>query len=252
MRKRFEDKVVFVSGAASGIGRATAELFAEEGARVACADVDMAGLSETVATLEKGGAQAIAIDCNVADPASANAAIARCVDELAGLHVLCNVAGVLEMERTEAVTTEGWNRIIDINLSGTFHLSHAALPHLLANDAASIVNTASLAGLMGQAYSAAYCASKAGVIGLTRAMAVEFVKQGLRVNCVCPGGVPTPLISNWTPPEGADSALMARLTLAPALTGTDEVAEAIVYLASPGARSINGVSLPLDFGCSIA
>jgi meso-butanediol dehydrogenase/(S,S)-butanediol dehydrogenase/diacetyl reductase len=252
MRKRFEDKVVFVSGAASGIGRATAELFAEEGARVACADVDMAGLSETVATLEKGGAQAIAIDCNVADPASANAAIARCVDELAGLHVLCNVAGVLEMERTEAVTTEGWNRIIDINLSGTFHLSHAALPHLLANDAASIVNTASLAGLMGQAYSAAYCASKAGVIGLTRAMAVEFVKQGLRVNCVCPGGVPTPLISNWTPPEGADPALMARLTLAPALTGTDEVAEAIVYLASPGARSINGVSLPLDFGCSIA
>ncbi len=111
---------------------------------------------------------------------------------------------------------------------------------------------ASLAGLKGQAYGAAYCASKAGVVGLTRVMAVEYAKQGLRVNCVCPGGVETPLIAGLTPPEGSDAELMGRLSLVPGLTAPSEIAEAVAYLASPAARSINGVALPIDFGTHAA
>ena len=249
---RFAERAAFVTGAGSGIGRETALLLAREGARVACSDVNEQGLSATVEQIEKAGGVALALRCDVSDSQAIAAAVARAAEELGGLHVLCNVAGVLHLEHTERVSDSDWQRVLAVTLNGTFYASRAALPFLLASRGSAIVNVASLAGLIGQAYCAAYCASKAAVVSLTKSMAVEFVKRGLRVNCVCPGGVVTPLIAGFAPPAGADADLLRRLALIPELTQPAEVAEAIAYLASPAAASINGVALPLDKGTHAA
>lgn len=249
---RFEGRAALVTGAGSGIGRQTALLLAREGARIACADVNADSATDTAEQIGKQGGHAIAVPCDVSDSTSASAAVARAADELDGLHVVANVAGVLHLEHTADVSDADWSRVMGVNLNGTFYVSRAAVPHLLAQPEAAIVNVASLAGLIGQAYCAAYCASKAAVVSLTKVMAVEYVKRGLRVNCVCPGGVPTPLIANFAPPENADVELMSRLSLVNEMTTTEEVAEAIAYLASSAARSINGVALPLDNGVHAA
>ncbi len=251
MENQFAEKVALVTGAASGIGRATAEALAREGARVACADISEDKLAETVDAIEKSGGEALAIGLDVADSAAGARAVERCAEELGGLHVLANVAGVLKLDHADRLSDEDWNRVLGINLSGTFFMSRAAIPPLLTSGG-SIVNVASLAGLRGQAYGAAYCASKAGVVALTRVMAVEYAKRGLRVNCVCPGGVDTPLIAGFAPPDDFDPDLVGRLSLVQKMTSPAEVAASIVYLASPAARSINGVALPIDFGTHAA
>ncbi|MDE0885098.1 MAG: SDR family NAD(P)-dependent oxidoreductase [Myxococcota bacterium] len=251
MEHRFQDRIALVTGAASGIGKASAKAFAREGARVACADISKEKLAETVSEIRQDGGTAIAIELNVADSASASAAVEECIQNFGGLQILANVAGILKLEQTHQLSDEDWNRVLGVNLSGTFFMSRAAIPHLL-EEKGSIVNVSSLAGLKGQAYGAAYCASKAGVVGLTRVMAVEYAQQGLRVNCVCPGAVDTPLIAGFAPPEGFDPDLINRLSLVPKVTTPDEVAEAIAYLSSPAARSISGVALPIDFGTHAA
>lgn len=251
MENGFEGSVALVTGAASGIGRATAEAFAKRGARVACADIREDELAETVRAIEKSGGEALAMGLDVADSAAATAAVERCAEQWGGLHVLANVAGVLKLDHAHRLSDDDWNRVLGINLGGTFFMSRAAIPHLLAQRGC-IVNVASLAGLKGQAYGAAYCASKAGVVALTRVMAVEYATRGLRVNCVCPGGVDTPLISGFTPPDEFDPDLVNRLSLVSKITAPAEVAESILYLASPAARSINGVALPIDFGTHAA
>ncbi len=252
MSRRFENRVVFVTGAASGIGRESAEIFSREGARVACADISEEALEKSVTGIEAAGGEAIAMPLDVTNSSAVNACIQRCVDELGALDVLANVAGILRIEHADRITDEDWNRVLAVNLSGTFFSSRAAIPHLLTREGSSIVNVASLAGLLGQPYSAAYAASKAGVVNLTRGMAVEYAKRGLRVNCVCPGAVQTPLIADFELPDGADPELMGRLSLIPEMTTAAEVADAIAYLASPAARSISGVALPMDFGAHAA
>ena len=247
---RLEDQTVFVTGAGSGIGRATALLAASEGAAVACADIDEKTLDETVSLLEQAGGRAVGAVCNVTDMASVRAAVEGCVKTFGGLQALFNVAGTGALQHTETVTENDWNRVIGVNLTGTFFVSQAALPHLLANRRSSIVNVASVAGLNGQAYCAAYCASKFGVVGLTKALAVEYVKKGLRVNCVCPAGVKTPLMGQMAPPPDADPDLLARFGLVMKFTHPEEVAEALVHLTSNAARSINGVAMPINFGNS--
>ena len=249
---RLQDRPSFVTGAGSGIGRATARLAAREGAPVGCADVDEATLKETVGLIEEEGGRAVALPCNVMDSSAVREAVSGCVEAFGGLQAVFNVAGTGRMTRTEDVSEDEWNRILGVNLTGTFLVSQAALPHLLANRRSSIGNVASVAGLNGQAYCAAYCASKFGVVGLTKALAVEYVKQGLRVNCVCPAGVKTPLMGQMPPPRDADPDLMARLGLVLKFTHPEEVAEALVYLASDAARSINGVAMPMDFGNTAA
>jgi NAD(P)-dependent dehydrogenase (short-subunit alcohol dehydrogenase family) len=250
--ERFRDKVVLVTGAASGIGRATAERFAEEGARVACTDISVEGLAETVERIGKAGGRALAVESDVSDAASARAAVAACVEALGKPNILCNVAGVGGFVRTEDLSVEIWERILGVNLNGTFYMSHACLSYLLECRGNNIVNVASLAGLIGQAYGAAYCASKWGVVGLTKAMAVEYVKEGMRVNCVCPGGVATAILGSFIPPENADPGLIGRLAIAPGFSEPEEIAEAIAYLASDAARSVTGVALPIDKGVAAA
>lgn len=248
MSERFADRKVFVTGAGSGIGRATALRIAEEGGAVACADIDEGTLKQTVELVGEAGGRAVGFPCNVMERDSVHAAVAGAVEALGGLQALFNVAGTGGLAHTESVSEAEWDRILGVNLSGTFFVSQAALPHLLANRRSTITNVASVAGLNGQAYSAAYCASKFGVVGLTKALAIEYVKQGLRVNCVCPGAVRTPLMGRFLPPEEADLELVRRLGLVNKFTHPEEVAAALAYLASDDARSINGVALALDFG----
>lgn len=249
--RRFEGRVALVTGAASGIGRATALRLAEEGASVACADVNEAAVAETAALIERGGARALARRCDVSDAAAAAEIVATTVATLGGLDVLCNIAGIGGFQHTADVAPEQWNRVLAVNLSGAFFMSQAALPHLLERHGA-IINMASSAGLIGQAYCAAYCASKGAVVALTRALAVEFARRGVRINCICPGGVDTGFTAGFAPPEGADIDLIRRLALVAERATPAEIAGAVAYLASDEARHINGAALSIDGGMVVS
>lgn len=245
--RRFEGQVALVTGAGSGIGRATAVRLASEGARVACADVQEDGLRETVAEIESAGGAASATRVDVSDAEQARAAVTEAVARHGGLDVLCNIAGVGSFQHTRDVTPAEWSRVLGVNLSGTFFMSQAAIPHLLERRG-NIVNLASSAGLIGQAYNAAYCASKGGVVLLTKSLGVEFARQGLRVNCLCPGGVDTPFTKSFGVPEGADFELIGRLSLIPRLAGATDIAAAVAFVASKEARFINAAAIPIDAG----
>jgi meso-butanediol dehydrogenase/(S,S)-butanediol dehydrogenase/diacetyl reductase len=250
--KRFEGRTVVITGAASGIGRATARLMASEGAHPVLADIAEEGLEETRASIEAGGGRATAVVTNVADRAACFALIEKAVHQTGHLDVLCNVAGLGSMKHTTEVGEDEWRRVFGVNLDGPFFLCQAALPHLTKQRRSAIVNVASVAGLIGQAYCAAYCASKAGLVSLTKTLAVEYAKTGLRANCVCPGGVSTPILASFAAPEDADPDFLRRLGLIAKITKPEEVADAIAFLACDESRSINGVSLPMDFGLTAA
>ena len=228
---RFGGKVALVSGAASGIGKAVVERLAGEGASVVGVDV-----------VESGDI----VRCDVRDPDACAGAVATTLERHGRLDVLANVAGVGGSFISAEMPVDDWRRIIDINLTGTFLLTQAALPSLLESRGA-VVNLASVSGLRATPYNAAYCASKGGVVMLTKSLAVELAKTGVRVNAVCPAGVETPLIARFGMPEGGDETLLARLTnpmgrlLQPA-----EVAAAVAYLASDDASGITGSALTID------
>lgn len=241
-------RVVAVTGAASGIGRATALLLAQEGAHVACLDVQEEATRDTAAHVAAAGGRAIALPLDVTDPDSVQHAIAGTVRELGKLDVLVNGAGVGGFVRFEDMTLAEWNRVIAINLTGTFLTCHAALPHLLAGEGKAIVNVSSIAGVRGQAYSAAYGASKGGVAIFSRGLANEFAKRGLRVNAVCPGGVNTPMLHGFAVP-GLDAGLIARMqNPSNKLAEPIEVARLIAFLASDCASYITGVTYLIDGG----
>jgi len=244
---RFDGTVALVTGAAGGIGRATALRLAAEGARVLCVDVVEQATSETVAEIEAAGGTARAQPTDVRDPAACEAAVAAAVATWGTLDVLCNVAGVLHATHSDDETDEGWRRILAVNLDGTFWLCRSALPHLLERRGA-IVNVASTAGIMGQAYMAAYCASKHGVVGLTKALAIEYARKGLRVNAVCPGGVDTSMTQGIEFPEDVNVHLIMRAALVDESQPPASVAAAIAWLASDEARFVNGAVVPIDAG----
>lgn len=232
---RFAGKVAVVTGAASGIGAATADLLTAEGATVVRLDVQ-----------EVEGVRR----CDVSDRAQVADAIAAVVAEHGGIDVLANVAGLVRFGRFEALTQESWQLQLDVNLTGPFHTIQEALPSLIERRGC-IVNVGSIAGLKGQAYQLGYGASKAALINLTKGIAVEFASRGVRANCVCPGTVLTPLTIEVgrNLPADADPVLMARLNgVMPGLIDPAEVAEAIAYLASDAARSVTGEALVLDLG----
>lgn len=249
--RRFEGKAALVTGAASGIGRATAQRLASEGASVLCCDVNEAGLQETLRSIVTDSGRADAQICDVSDVSAVHAAVDAAVQRYGRVDVLCNIAGIGRFQHTAEVSPEEWGRTIAINLSGTFFMCQAALPHLLERRGV-IVNIASSAGLIGQAYSAAYCASKGGVVQLTKALAVEFARKGLRVNCVCPGGIQTPLLGGFRPPPGAEIDLVTRLKLVDEKADPSEVAGAVAYLASDEARYVNGAVLSIDAGMVVS
>jgi len=248
--QRFAGKIALITGAASGIGLATAQLLAAEGALLALADIHLDGAQTAARNLEVAhGVKARAFAFDAAQEVECTAMVADAVAAFGGLDVLVNCAGVMEWSRAQDYDSARWDRVLKINLYAVFYLSRAALPHLLAAKG-NIVNISSAAGVQGVPYAAAYCASKSGVLGLTRSLAVECADQGLRVNAICPGAVDTPLIREAAPiPDWVDLAKIYRL--APKTgkaSAPGEIAAAVAYLASADACNVTGTVLSVDGG----
>jgi len=246
---RFQDRRALVTGAASGIGRATAVRLAAEGAVVACLDRDADGLAATLAEIGSldGARAARAVPCDLLARATVQDTVRGTIDALGGLDVLCNVAGVGGFRLDHEQTLEDWDRILGVNLTGTWLVTQAALPALLEARGA-IVNTASTAATDATPYSSAYAASKGGVVSLTRTLAVTHAKAGLRVNCVAPGPIDTPIALQYVPPEGADLSLIGLILPFGELGRAEEVAATIAFLASADASHVNGQILRVDGG----
>jgi NAD(P)-dependent dehydrogenase (short-subunit alcohol dehydrogenase family) len=243
---RFTGKTALVSGAGGGIGRAVALRLAAEGAAVMCVDRDAGAAAQTVAGLER----AAALECDVTDPASCGAVIAETLRRFDAIDVLVNAAGVAASHPIEEFPVADWRRIIDVNLTGTFLLSQAAIGALLGSKG-TIVNLASVAGIRATPYNAAYCASKGGVVMLTKSMAIELAKRDVRVNAVCPSAVDTALLRGFTLPDGADMQLLARAASPMGrVLEVEEISAAVAFLASSEARSITGSILTVDGGAT--
>jgi NAD(P)-dependent dehydrogenase (short-subunit alcohol dehydrogenase family) len=248
--QRFAGRTAIVTGAASGLGRATALRLGSEGAAVACLDVVRQGAEETAAEIRARGGRARAYEVDVADPASVRAAVSAAAADLGRPSVLVNCAGIGKFAHSHEMPFEDWSRIIAVNLTGTFLVSQAVLPYLL-DGGGNIVNVASSAGLRGQPYSAAYCASKGGVIQLTRALADEYLHRGVRVNAVAPGGIETPLQRAFQLPEGADFRSIAKLISPYGNAQPEEVAALIAFVASEEGRYMTGSVLSIDGGITL-
>ncbi|MFQ5667461.1 MAG: SDR family NAD(P)-dependent oxidoreductase [Candidatus Binatia bacterium] len=248
--QRFEGETAVVTGAGSGVGRATALRLATEGAAVACLDLALATAEQTAAEIRAAAGTARAYRVDVSDPPAVRAAVTATARELGRPSVLVNCAGIGKFAHSHEMPVEEWTRIIGVNLTGSFLMAQAVLPFLL-DGGGNIVNIASSAGLMGQPYSAAYCASKGGVIQLTRALAAEYLTRGVRVNAVAPGGVATPLQQAFKLPEGADPKAIRKLITPLGNAQPEEVASLIAFVASNEGRYMTGSILLIDGGLTI-
>lgn len=245
--RRFDGRVAFMTGAAAGIGRATALRFAEEGASLYLIDVAAEGLAETVALCEKLGASVDSGVCDVTQEEQIRSHVARCLERFGRLDTLCNIAGILLLEHFDRITPAQFRRVLEVNLVGTFMLCQAAMPHLIASKG-SIVNTSSTSALAGMPYGAAYGTSKGGVSALTRTLAVEFGKQGVRCNAVNPGSITTAMMGGGLLPENIDPQLLKRVMPIGPPRGPEVVAATIAMLASDDGIHINGEEIRVDGG----
>jgi NAD(P)-dependent dehydrogenase (short-subunit alcohol dehydrogenase family) len=236
--------VALVTGAGSGIGRATVHRLVDEGATVLAVDIAADGLAETAATASRPGA-VTAHPGDVTQPDLAPAAVAA-ASALAGrLDLLVNAAGILRFEHSHEADLDAWERVLAVNLTGTFRFCRAAIPALLDGGGA-IVNVASTSSHFGHPWAAAYAASKGGVLALTKTLAVEYAKQGLRANAVCPGSIETPITAQFHLPDGADPKLLRRIMSPTGMAAPAVVAAAIAYLGSDDATHVNGEDLRID------
>lgn len=251
---RLDGKVCVITGAASGIGRACALRFAGEGGRVAVADVAEGPGRDVVAQIEAQGGQAAFFRADVTEEESVAALYEGVAERFGAVHVLVNNAGVLHPGDHSVVETERevWDRVLAINLTGVFLCCKHGIPMLLAAGGGSIVNTASISGLVGSATSQiGYAASKGGVIAISRDIAVEFARQGIRCNALCPGPVETPLAMQV---YGDEAGWQRRRVHIPTgrLGTAEEIADAALFLASDDSRWVNGTSFVVDGGITIA
>ena len=241
---RFDGKVALITGAASGIGRAVTLRLAEEGARVFATDIDGSGLQHTV---EMGGGTVTGHQADVTEPAEVRQLVAACAGTLGRVDVVGNIAGIARGEHFLEVTPERYRQMMSVNVDACFYVAQASIPHLLETSG-NLINMASNAGLMGQAYTVAYCMSKGAIVQMTRSLAMEFAKTPLRVNAIAPGGVETPLVRGYQAPSDIDLELLQPYIGFRGMAGAGEVAAMFAYLASDEARSVHGAILSLDNG----
>jgi NAD(P)-dependent dehydrogenase (short-subunit alcohol dehydrogenase family) len=260
--RRFEGRVAFVTGAASGIGRATAMQLAREGAAVACVDIDEDAAGTAAAELERFDTAALAVACDVSSSRSVADAVTAAVEKLGPIDVLANVAGIGDTARMEGIETfpdERWERVLAVNLSGPFFTCRAIVPAMAERGRGVVVNVSSLAGRSKSANGGvAYTSSKAGLLGLTRHLAFDYGPRGVRVNAICPGGVDTPMLraggAAAAASEAEKAAREARIAAygyfmpIKRLSSPQEQAAAIAFLASDDASYINGVALDVNGG----
>ena len=241
-------RTALVTGAASGIGRAIALVYAREGANVVVSDLDVDGGEQTVGLIRAAGGDAVFVRADVSRPEDHAALVARAQERYGALHVACNNAGIGgELAPTADHSIEGWQQVIAVNLSGVFYGLRAQIPALLAAGGGSIVNVASILGAVGFANAPAYTAAKHGVLGLTKAAALEYGAQGVRINAVGPAFIHTPMITRLEDDPAANAALVAMHPMG-RLGRPEEVAELVLWLSSPAASFATGAYYPIDGG----
>lgn len=240
-------KAVLVTGAASGLGRATALKLAEAGAAICIVDVNAAGLESTAAQARALGARVLVQATDLAVREHCGAAVAAAIAEFGRLDGLCNVAGIIVLCNAPDMSAVDFEKTLAVNLSAPFYLMQAAIPHLLEAHGA-VVNVTSSAAFVGEAYAAAYCATKAGLTQMTKALAMEYVHKPIRFNAVAPGGMMTNIAANIKMPEGADLALIKRFSGLRGLVEVDDVADMIAFLVSDAGRGFHGACISIDKG----
>jgi len=246
-----EGKVALVTGAASGIGRGISIRLAEMGAFVALLDIDDIKGRESAAEIEAQGGAAIFLNCDVRSAAECRRAVAAVIEKSRKIDILCNCAGFAIRKDIVDLTEDEWDLALDVTLKGIYLLSREVVPHMIRNGGGSIINIGSGWSLKGGPRAAAYCAAKGGAVNLTRAMAIDHGKHNIRVNCVCPGDVETPMLRSECVQLGEDLTVFMREAANRPLgrVGTpDDIANAVLFLASPMASWITGVALVVDGG----
>ncbi len=244
-------KRALVTGAASGMGAATSELLAAEGAAVVLADIDAEAAERVAEAIRDGGGRAVAVGCDVASTADVKRAVDTAVEAFGGLEIVVNCAGVIRRASVVETTEEEWDRVMAVNIGSVFLTGKHAVPVMAARGGGSIINIGSGWGLKGGPDAASYCASKGAVVNLTRAMAIDHGPQGIRVNCICPGDTDTPMLRSEARQLGLDEAAFLEASADRPLkrlgTGED-IARAVCYFASDDSAWVTGATLVVDGG----
>jgi NAD(P)-dependent dehydrogenase (short-subunit alcohol dehydrogenase family) len=245
----FHGRTALVTGAASGIGAATARAFAREGAAVVLADVQASEGAKIAHEIRGDGGRAVFVHCDMREERDVQNAVERAVDDFGGLHVAFNNAGVEgESASTDECTNANWEQVINVNLRGVWWCMKYEIPAMRAVGEGAIVNCSSIAGLVGFANIPAYVASKHGIIGLTKTAALEHATQNIRVNAVCPGVIETPMIERFVKGDAAAHAALAANEPMGRTGAPEEIAAAVLWLCGPGASFITGHALVVDGG----
>ncbi len=241
-------KVALVTGAASGLGRATALALAKAGANICAVDINQQGLDETAQLVREEGVECHTLIADLSRAKDCHNVVAAAVTHFSRLDALCNVAGVIYLNHSTAMPEADWEKTIAVNLSAPFYLSQAAIPHLLEQNGA-IVNVSSAATYIGEAYAAAYCASKAGLTHLTKAMAMEYIHQPIRINAIAPGGMATNITASMmNAPKDLNRDLINRFVPLRGMVEVEDVADLIAFLSSDAASGYHGACIAIDKG----